>query len=65
MQLDPELELYSLPQRDLVRAVRVVRVAWVARVARVVRMARVMVRVRVTVSWQLFSMSRRDLMREP
>ena len=62
MQLDPELELYSLPQRDLVRAVRVVRVARVARVARVVR---VRVRVRVRVSWELFSMSRRDLMRGP
>ena len=62
MQLDPELELYSLPQRDLVRAVRVVTVA---RAARVVRVVRVRVRVRVRVNKELFSMSRRDLMRDP
>ena len=65
MQLDPELELYSLPQRDLVRAVRVVTVARVARAVRVARVVRVRVRVRVRVSWELFSMSRRDLMRDP
>jgi len=51
MQLDPELELYSLPQRDLVRAVRVVTVA---RVARVVRVVRVRVRVRVRVAGSCF-----------
>ena len=36
-----------------------------ARVARVARVVRVRVRVRVRVSWELFSMSRRDLMRDP